>query len=100
MVRVELRRPVEHDGKRIAVVEYDLDAVTADDLIAALQRAEAEAAGGSPGGTIGLQAMRALVSRLSGVHYDALGKLHPSDFAAAVEPTGAVFAPFLDLLAR
>jgi hypothetical protein len=29
-----------------------------------------------------------------------VGRLHPADFAAAVEPTGEVFAPFLDLLAR
>jgi hypothetical protein len=99
MVRIELQRPVEHDGKRIEVIEYDADAVTAADLLAALDRAEEESAAGGGQASVGLRAMQALVARLAGVHYDALSKAHPADYAAAIGPVGPIFAPFLDLLA-
>lgn len=99
MVHVDLHRPVEHDGKTIAVVEYDLDAVTADNVMAALERAEAEAGPSPSRSTLGLRAMQALASKLSGIHYDAFGLMLPADYAAAIDPCGPVFEPFLDLLA-
>lgn len=95
MIRVELRRPVEHDGRRIEVVEYDLDAVTADDVLSALERGSREAGTDASPGVVGLRAAQALAARLAGVHYDALGRLHPADYGAIVRPLDEAFAPFL-----